>query len=95
MEGLLRIALVDLPCYAVYLALKSVLSGRFDFKWVGIATVVYGLSRLLAVAQRVGTGSLTVEAALVANVFASVMWCAGDAAEGGSCADISVQGHGG
>ena len=69
---LLRIALLDLPCYAAYLALTAVLSGRFDFKWVGIATMVYGLSRLLAVMLLVGTGNLTVEAALVANVLASV-----------------------
>ena len=70
--GLIRIALLDLPLYAAYLALTAVLNGRFDFKWVGIATAVYGSSRLLAVLLLAGTGNLTVEAALLANVFASV-----------------------
>lgn len=71
----MRIALIDLPFYGAYAVLNAVLAGRFNFKWNCIATCVYGMSRLAGIIALAVSGTLTIEAALIVNVIASVCGC--------------------
>lgn len=70
-ERLLRIAFLDIPVFSAYLAFSNVRLGRFEYRPVGMATGLYGLSRLAGVALLVATGSVTLEAALWVNILAS------------------------
>lgn len=70
--GLLRLAAVDIPFFAFYLLLLAVLAGRGRFLVAALLTCVYALVRLLGVFWVV-LFRPTVEAALVANVAASVV----------------------
>ena len=70
---LLRLAFLDIPVFCVFLAFTNVRLGRFEYMPVGLATGLYGVARLAGVGLLAATDTLSLEAALVVNIVASLV----------------------
>jgi len=68
---LFRIAILDLPFNGLYLAYQGVLQGYRKFGTLAVTLVLYSLVKLLGIAALLLIG-LSVEAALIVNVLATV-----------------------
>jgi O-antigen/teichoic acid export membrane protein len=70
---LFRIAAIDLPFFAIYTALIHVLNGRRNFRGSALATMAYGITKVVGVAVMLAGDMASIEAALVVNILASVV----------------------
>lgn len=68
---LFRLAILDLPFNGVYLACQGILQGRRQFATLSVTLVVYSAAKVGGIALLVMVG-LSVEAALIVNVMATV-----------------------
>ena len=68
---LFRIAILDLPFNGIYLAYQGVLQGYRKFGTLAVTLILYSLVKLLGIAALLLIG-LSVEAALIVNVLATV-----------------------
>jgi O-antigen/teichoic acid export membrane protein len=70
--GLLRIAIIDVPCFGVYFLIAHVLNGRRDFAGQSVAALAYAFTKMLGTGVLAFTG-LTIAGALLVNVAASLV----------------------
>jgi O-antigen/teichoic acid export membrane protein len=91
--GLIRIAVLDVPCFGIYFLIAHVLNGRRDFAGQSIGTMLYALTKVVGTAVLALTG-LTIAGALIVNVLASivglgcVVWRAGRPSIAFNAADV-------
>ena len=70
---LFRIAILDIPFYALYACLGHVLNGRRQFNYTGLAHCAYGLTKVIGVIVLLMTDTLSIAGALIVNIASSVV----------------------
>lgn len=70
---LFRIAVIDVPFYALYTCLVHLLNGRREFRITGIASCAYGVAKALGVGVMIATDTVSISGALIVNIAASVV----------------------
>lgn len=70
---LFRIAILDIPFYALYTCLGHVLNGRRQFHFTGLSHCAYGLTKVIGVIIMLNTDTLSIAGALVVNIASSVV----------------------
>jgi O-antigen/teichoic acid export membrane protein len=70
---LFRIAILDIPFYALFVSLSYILNGRRQFTYTGLALCVYGLVKVVGVVIMLMTDTLSIAGALYVNVTSSVV----------------------
>jgi O-antigen/teichoic acid export membrane protein len=70
---LFRIAVLDIPFYALYTCLVNVLNARRQFTLTGLVSSAYGFTKVFGILALMMTDRLTIEAALVVNIASSVI----------------------
>jgi O-antigen/teichoic acid export membrane protein len=70
---LFRIAILDIPFFALYRVLTHILGGRRDFVAAGAVVCAYATSRAGGIVLLFAVGKLSVEGALIVNAIASVI----------------------
>lgn len=69
---LIRIAVIDVPCFGSYFLIAHVLNGRRDFVGQSIGTMLYAATKVVGTAALAMT-TLTVAGALVVNILSSLV----------------------
>jgi O-antigen/teichoic acid export membrane protein len=72
-KRLFRIAILDIPFYALYVCLGHVLNGRRQFTYTGLANCAYGITKVAGVIIMLMTDTLSIKGALIVNVASSVV----------------------
>jgi O-antigen/teichoic acid export membrane protein len=70
---LFRIAILDIPFYALYVCLAHVLNGQRRFTYTGLANCVYGITKVVGVIIMLVTDTLSIKGALIVNIASSVI----------------------
>jgi O-antigen/teichoic acid export membrane protein len=70
---LFRIAILDIPFYALFVTLSHILNGRRKFLYTGLAHCGYGLAKVAGVVIMLMTDTLSIAGALYVNVSASIV----------------------
>jgi O-antigen/teichoic acid export membrane protein len=70
--GLIRIAIVDVPCFGVYFLIAHVLNGRRDFAGQSVGITFYALTKVVGTAALAFLG-LSIAGALIVNILASLV----------------------
>ncbi|HUG04210.1 MAG TPA: polysaccharide biosynthesis C-terminal domain-containing protein [Steroidobacteraceae bacterium] len=70
---LFRIAILDIPFYALFVTLSHILNGRRQFIHTGLALCVYGLVKVAGVIFMLMTDTLSIAGALYVNLASSVV----------------------
>ena len=69
---LIRIAVIDVPCFGCYFLIAHVLNGRRDFVGQSIGTLLYAATKVVGTAALAMT-TLTIGGALVVNILSSLV----------------------
>jgi O-antigen/teichoic acid export membrane protein len=69
---LIRIAVLDVPCFGSYFLIAHILNGRRDFVGQSIGTILYALAKVIGTTVLALT-TLTIAGALVVNILASLV----------------------
>ncbi len=70
---LFRIAILDIPFYALYVCLGHILNGKRQFTYTGLANCAYGLTKVVGVIVMLMTDTLSIKGALIVNIVSSVV----------------------
>ncbi len=70
---LFRIAILDIPFYALFVTLSHILNGRRQFIHTGLALCVYGIVKVLGVIFMLMTDTLSIAGALYVNLASSIV----------------------
>jgi O-antigen/teichoic acid export membrane protein len=70
--GLIRIAIIDIPCFGVYFLISHILNGRRDFAGQSIGITLYALTKVVGTAALTVIG-LSIAGALIVNVLTSLV----------------------
>jgi O-antigen/teichoic acid export membrane protein len=70
---LFRIAILDIPFYALFVSLSYILNGRRQFTYTGLTLCVYGLVKVVGIVIMLMTDTLSIAGALYVNVTSSVV----------------------
>ncbi|MEX2150316.1 MAG: polysaccharide biosynthesis C-terminal domain-containing protein [Steroidobacteraceae bacterium] len=70
---LFRIAILDIPFYALFVTLSHILNGRRQFVYTGLALCVYGIVKVVGVIFMLMTDTLSIAGALYVNLASSVV----------------------
>jgi O-antigen/teichoic acid export membrane protein len=69
---LIRIAVLDVPCFGSYFLIAHILNGRRDFVGQSIGTMLYALTKVIGTAALALT-TLTIAGALIVNILSSLV----------------------
>jgi O-antigen/teichoic acid export membrane protein len=70
--GLIRIAILDVPCFGVYFLISHILNGRRDFAGQSVGITLYALTKVVGTAALTVIG-LSISGALIVNVMTSLV----------------------
>jgi O-antigen/teichoic acid export membrane protein len=70
--ALIRIAVVDVPCFGTYFLISHVLNGRRDFAGQSVGITLYALTKVVGTAALTLIG-LSITGALIVNILASLV----------------------